>query len=125
MTPAPNVAEKNRTKGESPTAVFRSPSRRKAAKHIPSCYMQCARTPLFYNIILPKYYLKTVLVYLIIVKIHHFLSGNRHLIVERTKRLTPFTRHSFTDIVIFKWYKSLRNKTHSFCVRILEIMGGF
>jgi hypothetical protein len=29
-----NVAEKKRTKGASPTAFFRSPSRRKAAKRI-------------------------------------------------------------------------------------------
>ena len=32
-----NVAEKKRTKGASPTAFFRSPSRRKAAKHIQTC----------------------------------------------------------------------------------------
>jgi hypothetical protein len=35
-----NVAEKNRAKGVSPTAVFRSPSRLLAAKHIQSCYAQ-------------------------------------------------------------------------------------
>jgi hypothetical protein len=34
-----NVAEKNRTKGVSPTAVFRSPSHRKAAKRIQTCYV--------------------------------------------------------------------------------------
>jgi hypothetical protein len=33
-----NVAEKNRAKGDSPTAVFRSPSRRQAAKRIQTCY---------------------------------------------------------------------------------------
>jgi hypothetical protein len=38
-TPAPNVAEKNRTKGVSPTAVFRSPSRQQAAMQLQSCYM--------------------------------------------------------------------------------------
>jgi hypothetical protein len=32
-----NVAEKNRMKGASPAAVFRSPSHRKAAKRIQSC----------------------------------------------------------------------------------------
>jgi hypothetical protein len=32
-----NVAEQNTTKGVSPTGVLRSPSRRKAAKHIQSC----------------------------------------------------------------------------------------
>jgi hypothetical protein len=32
-----NVAEQKRTKGASPTAFLRSPSRRKAAKHIQSC----------------------------------------------------------------------------------------
>jgi hypothetical protein len=32
-----NVAEKKRTKGASPTAFFRSPSRRKAAKRIQTC----------------------------------------------------------------------------------------
>jgi hypothetical protein len=37
LTPAPNVAEKNRIKGVSPTAVFWSPSRRKAAKRIQAC----------------------------------------------------------------------------------------
>jgi hypothetical protein len=37
-----NVAEKNRTKGVSPTAVFRSPSRRQAAKHIQTCYTRFA-----------------------------------------------------------------------------------
>jgi len=34
-----NVVEKKRTKGSSPTAFFRSPSRRKAAKRIQSCYV--------------------------------------------------------------------------------------
>jgi len=29
MTPAPNVVEQNRTKGASPTAVLRNPSRRR------------------------------------------------------------------------------------------------
>jgi hypothetical protein len=33
-----NVADKNRIKGVSPTAVFCSPSRRQAAKHIQTCY---------------------------------------------------------------------------------------
>jgi hypothetical protein len=37
-----NVAKKKRTKGASPTAFFRSPSRRKAAKRIQTCYVQCA-----------------------------------------------------------------------------------
>jgi hypothetical protein len=32
-----NVAEKKRTKGASPTAFFRSPSRRQAAKRIQTC----------------------------------------------------------------------------------------
>jgi hypothetical protein len=32
-----NVAEKKRTKGASPAAFFRSPSRRKAAKRIQTC----------------------------------------------------------------------------------------
>jgi hypothetical protein len=32
-----NVAEKKTTKGASPTGFFRSPSRRKAAKHIQTC----------------------------------------------------------------------------------------
>ena len=41
-----NVAEKNRTKGASPTAVFRSPSRRKAAKRIP-CVMRSSALFLF------------------------------------------------------------------------------
>jgi hypothetical protein len=34
-----NVAEKKPTKGVSPTGFFRSPSRRKAAKCIQTCYM--------------------------------------------------------------------------------------
>jgi hypothetical protein len=38
-TPAPNVAEQNTTKGVSPTGVLRSPSRRKAAKQLQTCYM--------------------------------------------------------------------------------------
>jgi hypothetical protein len=45
-----NVAEKNRTKGVSPTAVFRSPSRLLAAKHIQSCYAPFVRTSLFFFI---------------------------------------------------------------------------
>jgi len=32
-TPAPNVAEKKRTKGASPTAFFRSPSRESGEAH--------------------------------------------------------------------------------------------
>jgi len=44
-----NVAEKKPTKGVSLTGFFRSPSRRKAAKHIQSCYAMGRRTPLFYN----------------------------------------------------------------------------
>jgi hypothetical protein len=35
-----NVAEKKRTKGVSPTAFFRSPSHRQAAKRIQSFYVQ-------------------------------------------------------------------------------------
>jgi hypothetical protein len=34
-----NVAEKKRTKGASPTAFLRSPSRRQAAKRIQTCYV--------------------------------------------------------------------------------------
>jgi len=34
-----NVAEQNATKGVSPTGVLRSPSRRKAAKRIQTCYV--------------------------------------------------------------------------------------
>jgi len=42
--PCPKCGGEKPHKGRSdfsprPTAVFRSPSRRKAAKHIPSCYM--------------------------------------------------------------------------------------
>jgi hypothetical protein len=43
-----NVAEKNRMKGASPTAVFRSPSRREAAMRIQTCYVPFARILLFY-----------------------------------------------------------------------------
>jgi hypothetical protein len=35
-----NVLEQNRTKGVSPAAVLRKPSRRKAAKRIQTCYVQ-------------------------------------------------------------------------------------
>jgi hypothetical protein len=45
-----NVAEKKRTKGASPTAFFRSPSRRKAAKRIQTCYVPYARILLFRSI---------------------------------------------------------------------------
>jgi hypothetical protein len=38
-------------KGRSPTGVLCSPSRRQAAKHIQTCYMQYARTLLFLVII--------------------------------------------------------------------------
>jgi hypothetical protein len=38
-----NVAEQNTTKGVSPTGVLRSPSRRKAAKQLQSCYVQYER----------------------------------------------------------------------------------
>jgi len=34
-----NVAKKKHTKGASPTAFFRSPSRRMAAKRIQTCYV--------------------------------------------------------------------------------------
>jgi hypothetical protein len=40
------VAGKKRIKGTSPTAFFRSPSRRKAAKRIQSCYAKLGRTSL-------------------------------------------------------------------------------
>jgi hypothetical protein len=43
------LAEKNRTKGVSPTAVFRSPSRRKAAKQLQTCYVPFVRTLYFYR----------------------------------------------------------------------------
>jgi hypothetical protein len=42
-----NVAEKKRTKGASPTAFFRSPNRRQAAKRIQTCYAQFA----FFNLL--------------------------------------------------------------------------
>jgi hypothetical protein len=54
-TPAPNVAEKNRTRGASPTTVFRSPSRRKAAMQLQSCYVQFARILSSFNYFYPSH----------------------------------------------------------------------
>jgi len=51
--PCPKCGGEKPHKGRSPTAVFRNPSRRKAAKHIPSCYVPLCRalklqyTPIF------------------------------------------------------------------------------
>ena len=48
-----NVLEQNHTKGASPTAVLRKPSRRKAAKHKQSCYAKYhPYTIIFFNIII-------------------------------------------------------------------------
>jgi hypothetical protein len=48
---AKNVAEQNTIKGVSPTGVLRSPSRRKAAKQLQSCYVKVGRTPYYFYFI--------------------------------------------------------------------------
>jgi hypothetical protein len=58
------VAEKNRTKGASPTAVFRSPSRLPAAQGVPVIFL--INTISIYTIII---FIKTPMMFL-----YHFLT---------------------------------------------------
>ena len=56
-----NVVERNRTKGASPTAVLRNPSRRKAAKRLPyvkrrTCVSNAFQLLLVYQMVLSQLY---------------------------------------------------------------------